>query len=56
MAVLTDDIISVKEINQRSKYKNMEVEIEKIWYLKTTNVPVKVGTLNMIKKGINKQI
>ena len=34
----------------------MEKEIEKIWYFKTTTVPVVVGALDMIKKRIDKHI
>ena len=46
--------ISVKKY-MISKYKHIEIEIEKIWHLKTTTVPVLVGALGMIKKGAYKQ-
>ena len=42
---------SVKEYNKIIKYKNLEIEIEKMLHLKTTTVPVRMGDLGMIKKG-----
>ena len=36
MSVPTDYNISVKEYNKITEYKNLEIEIEKIWHLKTT--------------------
>ena len=35
MTVPTDNNILVKEYNRISKYKNLEIEIEKMWCLKT---------------------
>eukprot|EP00795_Rhopilema_esculentum_P010520 gene10520-19245_t len=51
MRVLTDRNISVKEFDKLSKYKDLEIEIQKMWNLKTITVPVIVGALGMIKKG-----
>ena len=50
MFVRTDYNISVKEYNEISKCKDLEIEIEKIWHLKTTTAPVIVGILIMINK------
>ena len=50
MPVLTDNNISLKEYNKTSKYKDLEIEIEIII------VPVIVGALGMINKGIDKHI
>ena len=36
-----------------SKYKDLEIEVEKMWYLKTKTIPVAVGALGLIKKGTN---
>ena len=49
--MLSNSNISVKEYYKISKYKNLKIEIEKIWHLKTTTMPVIVGALGMIKKG-----
>ena len=51
MSVPSDKNISVKEFDKLSKYKDLEIEIRKMWNLKTTIVPVIVGALGMIKKG-----
>ena len=36
--------------------KDLEIEIEKMWHLKTTTVPIITGALGMIKGGIDKHI
>ena len=43
--------VYAKEYNKMSKYKDLEIEIEKMWHLKTT-----VGALGMIKKETDKYI
>ena len=55
-SVTADNNISVKEYNKISNYYNLQKEIEKMWYLKTTTVPVIVIAVGMIKKGIDKHI
>ena len=35
---------------------DMEIEIGKMWHLKTTTMPVIVGALSTIKKGTDKHI
>ena len=37
--------------NDNNKYKDLKIEIEKMWHLKTTMVLVIVGALGMFKKG-----
>ena len=49
MSISTDSKISVKEYNTISKGKNFEIEIKKMYHLKTTTVPVIIGALGMIK-------
>lgn len=51
MSVPSDKNIIVKVIEKLSKYKDPEMEIAKIWYLKTKTIPVVVGALGLIKKG-----
>ena len=43
--------VSVKEYNEISKYKDLEIEIEKMWHLKTTTMSV---IMSMIKKGADR--
>ena len=35
-----------------SKYKDLEIEIEKTWGMKTTTIPKIIGALGLVKKGI----
>ena len=51
MSVPTDKNISVKVFDKLSKYKDLEIEIQKMWNLKTITVPVVIGALGMIRKG-----
>ena len=51
MSVPSDSNISAKEFEKRSKYKDLEIEIAKMWKTKTKTIPVIVGALGMIKKG-----
>ena len=41
---------SLKTVAKLSKYKDLEIEIEKTWELKTTKVPVVIGALGLVKK------
>ena len=38
------------------KCKDVEIEITKMWGLKTITVPVVIGTLGVVKKGIKEQL
>ena len=51
MSVPTDKNVSANVFEKLSKYKDLEIEIEKMWQLKTTTIPVVVGALGLIKKG-----
>ena len=56
MAVPSDRNTSVKVAEKLSKYKDLEIEVTKMWGMKTTTVPVVIGALEVIKKGIEKHI
>ena len=51
VTVPSDQRISLKEFQKRSKYTDLEIEVTKIWKLKTKITPVVIGALRMIKKG-----
>ena len=51
MSVPSDRNISAKVFEKLSKYKDLEVEVQKMWHLKTKTLPVVVGALGLIKKG-----
>ena len=46
--------ISVAEFEKLSKYKDLEIEVEKLWHMKTVATPVVIGALGMIKEGTEK--
>ena len=56
MSVLSDSNISAKEVEKLNKYKDREIEIAKMWKMKTKTIPVIVGALGMIKKGTQKYV
>ena len=53
MAVPADKNIANKEFEKLSKYKDLEIEIQKMWHLDTTTIPVVVGALGMIGKTLD---
>ena len=56
MSVPSDSNTSAKEFEKLSKYKDLEIEIAKMWKMKTKTIPVIVGALGMIKKGTQKYV
>ena len=51
MSVPADRNISVKEYDKLAKYKDLEIEINRMWQLRTITLPIVVGALGMLKKG-----
>ena len=49
--VPADKNISLEEFQKLSKYKDLEIEVIKMWKLKIKTIPVVIGTLGMTKKG-----
>ena len=56
MSVPSDSNISAKQFEKISKHKDLEIEIAKIWKLKTKTLRVIVGALGMIKQGTHKYV
>ena len=50
MTIPLDSNTSVKTTEKLNKYKDLEIEVERMWGLKTTTVPVVMGALGTIKK------
>ena len=44
------------EFGKILKYKDLEIEIERMWHLKPTLITVFVGALGTVKKGTNKYL
>ena len=51
-----DKNVSVAKFAKLSKYKDLEIEVEKLWYIKTVTIPVVIGALGIIKKGTEKHL
>ena len=56
MTVPSDNNISLKEYEKLAKYKDLEIEIQKMWKVKTTVVPVVLGALGAIHVGLKNHI
>ena len=56
MTVPCDKNVSSKEIEKESKYKNLEIEIQRMWKMKTEVIPIVIGALGTIKKGMENNI
>ena len=52
MTIPSDRNITLKEIEKKSKCKDLEREILKMWPMKSKVIPVVVGALGKIKKGM----
>ena len=48
--------VSVGEFEKLSKYRDLEIKVEKLWPMKTVTIPVMIGALGMIKKGTGKHL
>ena len=56
MTVPSDRNIALKKNEKKSKYKDLELEIQRIWHMKTVVIPVVVGALGTVKKGMVENI
>jgi len=56
MTVPSERNVTIKELEKLSKYKDLEIEVTRMWGMKTTTIPVVVGALGLIKKGLEKRI
>ena len=56
MTVLSEQNVSTKEVEKISKYKDREIEITRMWGMKTLTIPVVFGALGLIKKGLDRHI
>ena len=56
MIIPSDRNIALKETEKKSKYKDLELEIQRMWHMKTEVVPVVVGALGTVKKGMIENI
>ena len=52
MAVPSDRNTSVKVTEKQSKYKDLEIKTSRMWGMRTETIPVIIGALGAIKKGL----
>ena len=52
MVVPSDRNTSVKVTEKLSKYKDLEIETSRMWGMRTEMIPVIIGALGTIKKGL----
>ena len=50
----SDRNVAVKEVEKLSKYKDLEIEINRMWGMKTTVIPIIIGNLGLIRKTCEK--
>ena len=56
MAVPSERNIAAKEVEKLSKYKDLEIEIGKMWNPKTIVIPFVIGALGIIRKGMKRYV
>ena len=56
MAVPSERNVATKEVEKIAKYKDLEIEISKMWNMKTNVIPVVIGALGLIRKRINRHV
>jgi len=56
LTVPSDGNVALKEIEKNSKYKDLELEIQRMWHMKTIVILVVVGALGKVKKGMVENI
>ena len=57
MSIPTEKNTSVKVTERLSKYKDLEIEVQRMWGVKATTIPVVIGILGLIKEyAINPQM
>ena len=53
-AVPADHIINLKESEKKDTYLDLARELKKLWNMKVTIVPIKIGVLGTVTKGLLK--
>ena len=56
MTVPSNRNIALKETEKKSKHKDLKLEIQRMWHMKTVVTPVIVGALGTVKKGMVENI
>ena len=52
--ILTDCWVKMKEMEKIGKYKDLIIQLKKLWNMKITVIPIIVGALGTVPKGLEK--
>jgi hypothetical protein len=53
---IDDSNVNTKETEKLSKYKDLEMAVRRMWKVRTKIVPVIIGALGTIKKGLDQSL
>ena len=56
VAVPADKNVTIKEFEKRSKYKDLEIEIQRMWKMETEVLPVVIGALGVVTKVLKESL
>ena len=56
VAIADDTNFNTKESERVSKYKDLEIQVSRMWKVRTEIVPVGIGALGTIKKGLDQNL
>jgi len=56
MSIPDDSKVNIKETEKLSKYKDLEIEISRMWKVRTKIVSAIIGALGTIKKGLDQNL
>ena len=56
IAIPDDSSVNTKETEKLSKYKELEIDVSRMWRVKTEIVPIIITALGIIKKALVKNL
>jgi hypothetical protein len=56
VAILSDRNVIQKESEKKLKYKNLSIEIQRMWNMKCFVIPVITGAIRIVTKGLKKYL
>ena len=56
MAILADRNVVQKEVEEKLNYKSLCIEIQRMWNLKCTVIPVIIGATGMVTRSLRKNL
>ena len=56
VSIPSDRNTSTKAIEKPSKYKVLEIEVTRMWDMRTETVPIIIGALGLIRKGMDQSL